>query len=106
MVQPKLSISIYYIRQSIQFAELMSYYLLFYRGLLEDAAVTESAPHFTMRLRDRRVQMTYPVRLTCQVIGYPTPEIIWHKDNETITFGGTKSLALKKVNAPANNINY
>jgi hypothetical protein len=45
-----------------------------------------------MRLRDRRVQMTYPVRLTCQVIGYPLPEIIWHKDNEPITFGGTNKL--------------
>jgi Immunoglobulin I-set domain len=53
-----------------------------------------------MRLRDRRVQMTYPVRLTCQIIGYPHPEIIWHKDNEPITFGGTKTRALiqKKIN--------
>ncbi|XP_059475294.1 titin homolog [Neocloeon triangulifer] len=57
------------------------------QGLLDDAPVTESAPHFTMRLRDRRVQMTYPVRLTCQVIGYPTPEITWYRDMEPITFG-------------------
>ncbi|CAB3382378.1 Hypothetical predicted protein [Cloeon dipterum] len=57
------------------------------QGLLDDAPVTDSAPHFTMRLRDRRVQMTYPVRLTCQVIGYPLPEITWYKNTEPITIG-------------------
>lgn len=37
-------------------------------------------PQFTMRLRDRRVQCTYPVRLTCQTLGVPAPTISWQKD--------------------------
>ncbi|XP_043669858.1 titin-like isoform X2 [Vespula pensylvanica] len=45
----------------------------------------ERPPQFAMRLRDRRVQVTYPVRLTCQIIGYPAPEIIWFKNAVEIT---------------------
>ncbi|XP_063632972.1 titin homolog isoform X5 [Cydia splendana] len=41
-------------------------------------------PQFTMRLRDRRVQATYPVRLTCQVVGCPTPSVTWYKDGEEV----------------------
>lgn len=37
-------------------------------------------PHFNMRLRDRRVQISYPVRLTCQVIGNPIPEVTWQRN--------------------------
>jgi hypothetical protein len=40
----------------------------------------EMIPQFTMRLRDRRVQCTYPVRLTCQTLSYPAPSISWQKD--------------------------
>lgn len=41
-------------------------------------------PHFNMRLRDRRVQISYPVRLTCQVIGYPIPEVTWQRNGVEI----------------------
>ena len=41
-------------------------------------------PQFTMRLRDRRVQCTYPVRLTCQALGVPTPIVSWYKDGIAI----------------------
>lgn len=40
----------------------------------------EMLPQFTMRLRDRRVQCTYPVRLTCQALGVPFPTVTWFKD--------------------------
>ncbi|KAH8321002.1 hypothetical protein KR067_013027 [Drosophila pandora] len=49
--------------------------------------VGDSLPIFTMRLRDRRVQVTYPVRLTCQIVGYPVPEILWYKDDQLIATG-------------------
>ncbi|XP_011864762.1 PREDICTED: myosin light chain kinase, smooth muscle-like isoform X3 [Vollenhovia emeryi] len=45
----------------------------------------DKPPHFTMRIRDRRVQTTYPVRLTCQVIGHPVPEITWYKDGTELS---------------------
>ncbi|XP_075991256.1 uncharacterized protein LOC142986608 isoform X6 [Anticarsia gemmatalis] len=48
--------------------------------------VGEFAPQFTMRLRDRRVQATYPVRLTCQVVGNPPPTLTWFKDGEDVAF--------------------
>jgi hypothetical protein len=38
-------------------------------------------PQFTMRLRDRRVQCTYPVRLTCQVLASPNALMQWYKDD-------------------------
>ncbi|CAK9829518.1 Myosin light chain kinase, smooth muscle [Anthophora retusa] len=41
-------------------------------------------PQFTMRIRDRRVQASYPVRLTCQVTGYPAPDVTWYKDGNEI----------------------
>lgn len=42
-----------------------------------------------MRLRDRRVQATYPVRLTCQVVGNPRPVLTWFKDGEEVFLDGT-----------------
>ncbi|XP_023246836.1 titin homolog isoform X2 [Copidosoma floridanum] len=59
----------------------------FFDGLLEDGP-----PCFTMRLRDRRVQTSYPVRLTCQVHGYPAPEISWFKDGMEIHESSTRSM--------------
>ncbi|CRL00790.1 CLUMA_CG014043, isoform B [Clunio marinus] len=44
----------------------------------------EMLPQFTMRLRDRRVQCTYPVRLTCQALGVPSPVVTWYKDGVKI----------------------
>ncbi|KAJ8954585.1 hypothetical protein NQ318_003116 [Aromia moschata] len=41
-------------------------------------------PQFTMRLRDRRVQMTYPVRLTCQIVGCPDPTVKWFQNGQEI----------------------
>ncbi|XP_050683338.1 uncharacterized protein LOC126978524 isoform X2 [Leptidea sinapis] len=49
-------------------------------------ATGEFPPQFTMRLRDRRVQSTHPVRLTCQVVGNPTPCVTWYKDGQEIVF--------------------
>ncbi|XP_022129575.2 uncharacterized protein LOC111003404 isoform X2 [Pieris rapae] len=54
-------------------------------------ATGEFPPQFTMRLRDRRVQATYPVRLTFQVIGSPTPNVTWFKDGQEITFDSRKT---------------
>ncbi|CAF4744171.1 unnamed protein product [Pieris macdunnoughi] len=54
-------------------------------------ATGEYPPQFTMRLRDRRVQATYPVRLTFQVIGSPTPNVTWFKDGQEITFDSRKT---------------
>lgn len=38
-----------------------------------------------MRLRDRRIQATYPVRLTCQAVGWPPPDIAWFKNSNEIS---------------------
>ncbi|KAJ2954104.1 hypothetical protein O0L34_g2325 [Tuta absoluta] len=51
----------------------------------------EYPPQFTMRLRDRRVQATYPVRLTCQVIGKPPPTVTWLKDAQPVTLDGRRT---------------
>ncbi|XP_065370324.1 muscle M-line assembly protein unc-89 isoform X7 [Calliphora vicina] len=48
------------------------------------ATIGDALPIFTMRLRDRRAQVTYPVRLTCQVVAHPHPEITWYKDDELL----------------------
>lgn len=42
-----------------------------------------------MRIRDRRVQVTYPVRLTCRVDGRPAPLLQWTKDGEPLMQDGT-----------------
>ncbi|XP_011496097.1 PREDICTED: myosin light chain kinase, smooth muscle-like [Ceratosolen solmsi marchali] len=52
----------------------------------------DGLPQFTMRLRDRRVQTSYPVRLTCQVFGCPEPEVSWLKDGKFLTETPTRSI--------------
>lgn len=49
------------------------------------------APQFTMRLRNRRVQIFYPVRLTCQIIGYPKPVVLWLKNEEILKKNGNNN---------------
>lgn len=48
----------------------------------------DTLPQFAMRLRDRRIQTSYPVRLTCQAVGWPHPEITWYKDSQIISQNG------------------
>lgn len=55
-----------------------------YRLRQENDGTIDAAPQFMMRLRNRRVQMCYPVRLTCQVIGHPTLTVVWLKDGKVI----------------------
>jgi hypothetical protein len=63
--------------------------LLCCSGIQDDQELAaDMPPQFTMRLRDRRVQMTYPVRLTCQVVGRPVPELTWSKDGNAIKQDG------------------
>lgn len=50
-----------------------------------------------MRLRDRRIQATYPVRLTCQAVGWPPPDITWFKDSNEITVENGKYSCLFKA---------
>lgn len=47
-------------------------------------------PQFVTRLRDRRVQATYPIQFTCQTVGWPIPEITWYKDGSEIVENGRK----------------
>nr|CAH7764905.1 unnamed protein product [Callosobruchus chinensis] len=54
------------------------------RSLLDLDKATDLPPQFTMRLRDRRVQFTYPVRLTCQVAGIPEPTVTWYRNGKEI----------------------
>ncbi|KAK9886795.1 hypothetical protein WA026_018448 [Henosepilachna vigintioctopunctata] len=55
---------------------------------LSQVETKSSPPQFSMRLRDRRVQVTYPVRLTCQVEAIPSPKISWKKDGADIETNG------------------
>lgn len=50
--------------------------------------VLSMAPQFTMRLRDRRVQVGFPVRLTCQIVGVPRPEVQWLRDGDPVISDG------------------
>ncbi|XP_047115600.1 myosin light chain kinase, smooth muscle-like [Schistocerca piceifrons] len=62
------------------------------REAAEAGEGVEAAPQFTMRLRDRRVQVTYPVRMTCQVAGWPAPTVTWTKDGADVTPDDRRSM--------------
>lgn len=49
-------------------------------------------PQFIMRLRDRRVQVSYPVRLTCQTVAWPIPHVTWYKEGIEIEQNGTENV--------------
>lgn len=51
-----------------------------------------------MRLRDRRIQTSYPVRLTCQAIGFPLPDITWYRNSEIITRSGELHQESRNIN--------
>ena len=55
------------------------------------------APQFTMRLRDRRVQIGFPVRLTCQIVGVPRPEVIWLIDGQPMVHDGKKKVNVNLI---------
>ncbi|VEN46037.1 unnamed protein product [Callosobruchus maculatus] len=61
-------------------------------SLLDLDKATDLPPQFTMRLRDRRVQFTYPVRLTCQVAGIPEPTVTWYRDGKEILSDDRRTL--------------
>lgn len=48
----------------------------------------ESAPVFTKRLNNRRVEINSTVRLSCQVHGLPVPSVLWYKDNCPVDITG------------------
>ncbi|XP_039287324.1 LOW QUALITY PROTEIN: muscle M-line assembly protein unc-89 [Nilaparvata lugens] len=50
----------------------------------DDLTTLDSPPQFSLRLRDRRIEVSYPIRLTCQVVGFPAPNITWLKDGSEI----------------------
>lgn len=51
-------------------------------------SVGEVPPQLIMRLRDRRVQVGHPVRLTCQAVGWPMPTITWFRDDVQLVQDG------------------
>lgn len=55
---------------------------------MKDVDFKESAPKFTKRLIDRRVEINSTVRLSCQVNGLPLPSIMWYKDGQQMKFTG------------------
>jgi len=61
---------------------------------VDDASLAEAdlllrtqstSPQFTMRLRDRKLQIGHPLRLTCQVGGVGKVGVQWEKDGLPLT---------------------
>lgn len=68
------------------FYKLIDLYV--WRCLMKNNDFKESAPIFTKRLIDRRVEINSTVRFSCQVYGLPVPAIMWYKDGEPLNFAG------------------
>lgn len=62
---------------------------MYYAFTLQDT-LGDCLPQFVTRLRDRRVQATYPIQFSCQTVGWPIPEITWYKDGTEIIENGRK----------------
>ncbi|CAG0886838.1 unnamed protein product [Darwinula stevensoni] len=55
-----------------------------YSRILRTVDEEASAPKFSLRLRDRRVQVSHPVRLTCQVHSNPESLVQWLRDGQLL----------------------
>lgn len=72
-------------------------FFFFYRCLMKNTDFDETAPMFTKRLIDRRTEINSTVRLSCQVIGLPTPIVLWYKDGRPLDLTGTKRFRIRKI---------
>uniref|UniRef100_A0A8C4JHQ6 Palladin n=1 Tax=Dromaius novaehollandiae TaxID=8790 RepID=A0A8C4JHQ6_DRONO len=54
--------------------------------LIVAAKEVHKAPVFIEKLQNTGVAEGYPVRLECRILGEPSPQIFWKKENESLTY--------------------